>query len=91
MGNRSKFMVASAAVTAGVLARKRRARLRAAAEGIGETILPTSLSEPSSDDRVGEGHAPGHQHVGLAESRGRWLRRHGATYGQGDRHPYVRD
>lgn len=63
MGNRSKY-VAATAVAAGILGARRRARLRAAAEGIRTTILPTHGHDwPSDSEPVGEGHAPGHAHL----------------------------
>ena len=68
MGNRSKYLAVAAAGTA-VAALRRRSRLRHAAEGIHDTILPTHAVEdlpifPS--DRVldlDEAHAPAHRHL----------------------------
>jgi hypothetical protein len=72
MGNRSRFiaLTSAAAGVAGMrsLARKRRrARLRRAAEGIAETVMPSVAAEmpsvamprPVGDDA----HAPGHRHL----------------------------
>lgn len=72
MGNRSKYLVVSSAAAAGVagiraLARaRRRARLRRAAEGIVDAIMPSVADEAPSMTPVAvgdEAHAPGHQHL----------------------------
>jgi len=71
MGNRSRFVVGAAAVTGAgigiqaVRRARRRARLRAMAEGIQDSILPTHTppgieEQPKAD----ESHAPGHKHLG---------------------------
>jgi hypothetical protein len=74
MGNRSKFIAvtSAAAGVAGMRSlakRRRRARLRRAAEGIGETLMPSvaegmpsALPLPAGD----EAHAPGHRHLSTA-------------------------
>jgi hypothetical protein len=93
MGNMSKFVAAGSLVTAGLVARKRRARLRAAAEGIGDAILPTVVAEnrltTALDDAVGEGHAPGHSHLSRPPSR--WPRSRGGARRPSHDHPYPRD
>jgi len=74
MGNRSRFiaLTSAAAGVAGVraLARtRRRARLRRAAEGIGETVMPSVAAElPSVSLPLAAGdeaHAPGHRHLSM--------------------------
>lgn len=92
MGNRSKFVAVGGLATAGLLLRRRRARLRAVAKGIGEAILPTAVAETERamvlDAGPGDGHAPGHQH--LARPRSRWPRGRRGHRARGDR-PYARD
>ena len=67
MGNRSRYLAATAAAAgAAVVRSRRRARLRRAAAGIQDTILPTRhLDDLPSDREPGadESHAPGHQHL----------------------------
>ena len=98
MGNRSKFVAGTGIVTAaGIVAARRRARLRSAAFGIGTAIEPT-IRPPSLDEEVGptsEGLAPGHRHVrhedahAIASSRLR--RRPWSLHGGKIRHPYAPD
>jgi hypothetical protein len=67
MGNRSKVVVAAAAGVGLQTVRRahRRARLRAAAEGIQQAILPTHTGSGVDEaPAAGEAHAPGHQHLG---------------------------
>lgn len=65
MGNRSKYVAVTTVAAAAAVAGRRRARLRGAAAGIRESIMPTYPTEmtttpvPGSDDA----HAPGHQHL----------------------------
>lgn len=65
MGNRSRFVAATAAAAGLTVAARRRARLRAAAAGVRDAILPSHLpdatTEPSVEDD--EAHAPGHRHL----------------------------
>lgn len=94
MGNRSRYLAATAAVAGGALAARRRARLRRAAEGIRDTILPTHVTDLPSDREPGadEAHAPGHQHLPIVDVdergperlRGRPWTKH--AHGMG--HPY---
>lgn len=70
MGNRSKYLAVTAAAGAAVAAARRRSRLRRAAEGIQDTILPTHVVEDLPSDRMvdlDEAHAPGHRHVEAAD------------------------
>ena len=94
MGNRSKFLAVTAAVSAGVMARRRRNRLRVAAESIGDTILPSQARPVGAEEAPlsGLGHAPGHRHLARDDTAGRWRRRraHGAT-GAGKWRPYAKD
>jgi hypothetical protein len=62
MGNRSKF-VAAGGIAAAVLASRRRARARAVAEGIADTILPSQSDAPLETEPLPHpGEAPGHGH-----------------------------
>ena len=68
MGNRSKFVAATA--TAGIvglaaLRKRRHARLERAAEGIVGTIMPSVADNlpPEPGAIADEAHAPGHQHL----------------------------
>lgn len=95
MGNRSKYAVVTAAATsAALLANRRRARLRRAAEGIRDTILPTHVTDLHTDMPSGtdEAHAPGHQHLppaeGGARAPARLRGRPWTKHGHGMRHPY---
>jgi hypothetical protein len=70
MGNRSRYVVvgsAAAGVAGAALVRaRRRARLRHAAEGIGEAIMPSVGEEAPATTPVAAGdesHAPGHRHL----------------------------
>jgi len=94
MGNRSKFIAVTAAVSAGVLARRRRNRLRAVAEAIGDTILPSQARPVSAEEPPlsGPGHARGHRHLPQDVTASRWQRRR-VRGGTGARqwHPYARD
>lgn len=64
MGARSRYVAASAATVGAVLAARRRARLRRAAEGVRDAILPTHVVDlPYEEGRADEAHAPGHQHL----------------------------
>jgi len=67
MGNRSRYLaVTTAAATAAAVTARRRARLRRAAEGMRDAILPTHVADlPTETKSAGdEAHAPGHQHLG---------------------------
>jgi hypothetical protein len=95
VGNRSKFIAMTAAAGAAVVAVRRRARLRLAAEGIGETILPSVRTEGvAAGEAAGEGHAPGHRHLPADDpdraSWGRLRRRPRALYGHKERYPYAK-
>jgi hypothetical protein len=76
MGNRSRYVaVTSAAVSVvgvrAVLRARRRARLRRAAEGIADAIMPSVADEAPSTTPVpvsDEAHAPGHQHLPMTGS-----------------------
>jgi hypothetical protein len=62
MGNRSK-LVAVGGIAAAVVASRRRARARAVAEGIAESILPTQVEPPYEVTPLPDpGEAPGHRH-----------------------------
>lgn len=73
MGNRSRFVVvgSAAAGVAGVRAlvrAGRRARLRRAAEGFVDVLMPSVGGEAPSTELPATGdeaHAPGHQHLPL--------------------------
>ena len=70
MGNRSKYLAVTALAGTAVAPARRRARLRRAAEGIRDTILPTHVIEDLPSDRVtdlDDAHAPGHRHLGPAD------------------------
>jgi len=70
MGNRSKYLVVTAAAGTALAAARRRSRLRRAAEGIQDAILPTHVVDDLPSDRVvdlEEGRAPGHRHVEPAD------------------------
>ena len=95
MGNRSKYVaVTAAAAGAALVAGRRRARLRRAADAIRDAILPTHVTDLHTDLPTGvdEAHAPGHQHLAPADGgeraparlRGRPWTKHG----HGMRHPY---
>lgn len=94
MGNRSKFIAVTAAVSAGVVARRRRRRLRVATETIGDTILP-SQARPAGAEELplsGPGHAPGHRHLRPDDIASRWRpRRARGGAGAGEWHPYAKD
>ena len=95
MGNRSKYVAATAAAaSAALLAGRRRARLHRAADAIRDAILPTHVVDLPTDLSSGmdEAHAPGHQHLPPADGgepvparlRGRPWTKHA----HGMRHPY---
>ena len=70
MGNRSRYVAVSAAVGAvgvrALLRARRRARLRRAAEGMVDAIMPSVADEAPSTTPVpvaDEAHAPGHHHM----------------------------
>jgi hypothetical protein len=71
MGNRSRYVAVSSAAVGVVgvralLRARRRARLRRAAEGIADAIMPSLADEAPSMTPVAapdEAHAPGHQHM----------------------------
>jgi hypothetical protein len=101
MGNRSRYLVVSSAA-AGVIGframvkARRRARLRRAAEGIVDAIMPSVADETPSTTPVATGdtaHAPGHQHLQMtaevrAESAPPQVReRPFAKHRHGLRHP----
>lgn len=93
MGNRSRYVaVTAAAATAAVISARRRARLRQAADGVREAILPTHVVDLPTDTRPedDEAHAPGHRHLGRsrrsARARERARARRMARYAQGMRH-----
>ncbi len=72
MGNRSRFVTAtagSAAIAVGAMVRaRRRSRVAQATEGFAESIMPTPTPRASSSGPVAdEAHAPGHQHLHLGE------------------------
>jgi hypothetical protein len=69
MSSRSRYVAAAAVVGGGALV-ARRWRLRRAAEGIRDTIMPTHVQDLPTDPapREDEAHAPGHRH--LAPVRG---------------------
>jgi hypothetical protein len=87
--------LAITAGAAGALAARRRARLRRAAAGIRDAVLPTHRTDLPSDRQPGadEAHAPGHQHLPIAatdEPEPRRLRgRPWTKHGHGMRHPYA--
>ncbi len=97
MGNRSKFIALTAAAAAAVAAARRRGHLRLAAEGIGETILPTvkTVGVPESEPAVEEGQAPGHRHLPVGDvGRTTWRRlrrRPRVGYSPKERYPYAKD
>lgn len=66
MGNRSRYVVGAVVVGGAAAAVRRRARLRAAAQGIHDAILPTHDDGGLPAD-LGTGpdvaHAPGHRHL----------------------------
>jgi hypothetical protein len=95
MGNRSRYLaVTTAAVGGGALLARRRTRLRRAAAGIHDTILPAEpLGLPSDPPlAIDEAHAPGHQHRPVEprdEPPPRPLRgRPWTKHGHGIGHPY---
>lgn len=94
MGNRSKYLTVTAAAAGGALIARRRARLRRAAEGIRDSILPTHLG-PTTDQEVGidDAHAPGHQHLTASDVEERGPRslpgRPWTKHGHGMTHPYA--
>lgn len=72
MGNRSKFVAATAtagAVGLAVLRARRHARLEHAAEGIVDAIMPSVADNipPEPEPIVDEAHAPGHRHLAPVE------------------------
>lgn len=70
MGNRSRYVaVTAAAASAALASARRRARLRRAADGVREAILPSHVVDLPTESRPGadEAHAPGHQHLGSPE------------------------
>lgn len=101
MGNRSRYVVvgSAAAGVAGVRAlvrARRRARLRRAAEGIVDAIMPSVHDSPPPTTPIAIGddaHAPGHQHIQItAEVRDEAppplvLERPFAKHRRGLRHP----
>ena len=69
MGSRSRYVAGSVALGALVAAR-RRARLRRAAEGVREAILPSHVIDLPYEERIAdEAHAPGHQHLEAPSDR----------------------
>ena len=93
MGNRSRYVATTAAAaTAALVTARRRARLRRAAEGMREAILPTHAVDLPGEPvaTVDEAHAPGHQHLPRGEDRDpaveRLRRRAGGRYTAGRRH-----
>ena len=96
MGNRSKY-IAAAATAAALVASRRRARLRQAVAGIGDTILPSRAEGLATDVPPGtdEAHAAGHQRLLPAEDGDRppeRLRRRPWTKNlHGMRHPFSGD
>jgi len=94
MGNRSKYVAVTAAAIGAAVAAKRRARWRAAADGIQDAIMPTHVIESPTDPEplADEAHAPGHEHLpapdggepGPAPLRGRPWTKH--AHGMG--HPF---
>lgn len=95
MRSRNRNVAITAAAAAGAPAARRRARLRHAAEGIRDTILPTHRTDLPSDRQpsADESHAPGKQHLPIAEIdepgpqrlRGRPWTKHA----HGMRHPFA--
>lgn len=92
MGNRSRYAAVSAAAAAAALASaRRRARLRRAAEGVRDAIMPTHVADApvASDPPEDDAHAPGHRHLGRADrARGAEGRRRawkGHAAGKGNR------
>lgn len=70
MGNRSKYLAVTAAASSAMIAARRRARLRRAAAGIQDAILPTHTIGGLPSDRAidfDDAHASGHRHVGPAD------------------------
>jgi hypothetical protein len=93
MGNRSRYVaVTAAAATAAVVSARRSARLRQAADGVRQTILPSHVVDlPTAAAPPGdESHAPGHRHLGgapgAAPARERARARRMAQYAKGMRH-----
>lgn len=97
MGNRSRFIAVTAAAAAALVATRQRTRLRLAATGIGETILPSARVEgvPEGEQAVDEGHAPGHRHLPARDldrtAWGRLRSRPKILYGPKERYPHARD
>lgn len=94
MGNRSKYLAVTAAAAGGALVARRRARLRRAAEGIRDSILPTHVGPTAEQDLgIDEAHAPGHQHLVASEADERGPRplpgRPWRKHGHGMSHPYA--
>jgi hypothetical protein len=69
VGNRSKYVAFTVAAAAAVVMRRRRSRLRAAARGIRNTILPTAVPDATTEPLVSadDAHAPGHRHLAHTE------------------------
>lgn len=68
MGNRSKYLVVTAATAIGLGAARRRARLRRAFEGVADTVsLAEAAVRPDEDEGGDDAHAPGHRHLPAAD------------------------
>jgi hypothetical protein len=69
VGNRSKYLAITAAVGAGVVAARRRARIRQAFESAAATFAVTeSLGLSDEENALDEAHAPGHRHLPTLDS-----------------------
>lgn len=96
MGNRSRYVAAAAALGAGsAIAARRRARLRLAARGIHDAILPGGTDELLADPPGPSGdvaHAPGHSHLAPPQATRHPTRRARSRpwtkHGHGMTHPY---
>jgi hypothetical protein len=87
-------VVGAAAAGAAIVASRRRNRIRRAADGIREAILPTHVTELPTDPQPSEdeAHAPGHRHLPAADRRDvprhlrapRWT-----THGRAMRRPHT--
>lgn len=94
MGTRSRYVaLGSMAATAAIVSARRRARRRAAAEGIGAAIMPSRVVDAPAQWVMppDPGHAPGHRHLARSERRLRDRRAPWSRHGYQDDHPYAVD